>query len=115
MVNEQIDGLKINPSKLKEQCATIAQNYDYENASYVLLADRISLLCEQEDLSGNAIAGLKTHMCNYKIVLEALCYANELDKCDINTLNSILDSELGSDVLDGTEILANISQAEADY
>lgn len=43
------------------------------------------------------------------------CYANELDKYDINVLNSVLDSELGNDILDGTEILGKIAQAEKDY
>ena len=54
-------------------------------------------------------------MSNYKNVFDALCMANELDKYDINTLNLILDSELGSDILDGTEILCMIAQAESDY
>lgn len=115
MALEEIEGLKLNPIKLKEQCALIAQNYDYENASYVLLADRINQLCHADELRSNAIIGFKSQMSNYKAVFDALCYANELDKYDINKLNSILDSELGSDILDGTEILGKIAQAEADY
>lgn len=111
----EIDGKIINRVKLKEQCALIAQNYDYQNASYILLSDRINLLCQESGLKGNAITGFKFQMSNYKSVFDALCYANELDKHDINTLNEILDSELGSDILDGTEILYNIKQAEADY
>lgn len=111
----EIDGKIINPVKLKEQCAQIAQNYDYQNASYILLSDRVNLLCQESGLKGNAITGFKLQMSNYKSVFEALCYANELDKHDINTLSQILDSELGSDILDGTEILYNIKQAEADY
>lgn len=111
----EIDGKVINPVKLKEQCALITQNYDYQNASYILLSDRVNLLCQESGLKGNAITGFKFQMSNYKSVFDALCYANELDKHDINTLNEILDSELGSDILDGTEILYNIKQAEADY
>lgn len=111
----EIDGKIINPVKLKEQCARIAQNYDYQNASYILLSDRVNLLCQESGLKGNAITGFKLQMSNYKSVFDALCYANELDKHDINTLSQILDSELGSDILDGTEILYNIKQAEADY
>lgn len=111
----EIDGKIINPVKLKEQCARITQNYDYQNASYILLSDRVNLLCQESGLKGNAITGFKLQMSNYKSVFDALCYANELDKHDINTLNEILDSELGSDILDGTEILSNIKQAEADY
>lgn len=111
----EIDGKIINPVKLKEQCAQIAQNYDYQNASYILLSDRVNLLCQESGLKGNAITGFKLQMSNYKSVFDALCYANELDKHDINTLNEILDSKLGSDILDGTEILYNIKQAEADY
>lgn len=111
----EIDGKIINPVKLKEQCARITQNYDYQNASYILLSDRVNLLCQESGLKGNAIAGFKLQMSNYKSVFDALCYANELDKHDINTLSEILDSELGSDILDGTEILYNIKQAEADY
>lgn len=111
----EIDGKIINRVKLKEQCALIAQNYDYQNASYILLSDRVNLLCQESGLKGNAITGFKFQMSNYKSVFDALCYANELDKHDINTLNEILDSELGSDILDGTEILYNIKQAEADY
>lgn len=111
----EIDGKIINPVKLKEQCALITQNYDYQNASYILLSDRVNLLCQESGLKGNAITGFKFQMSNYKSVFDALCYANELDKHDINMLNEILDSELGSDILDGTEILYNIKQAEADY
>ncbi len=111
---EEIDGIILNPVKLKEQCALIAQNYDYENASYVLLSDRVNRLCEEEELRSNAVMGFKSQISNYKSVFDALCYANELDKYDINRLNSILDSELGSDILDGTEILWEIKQAE-DY
>lgn len=111
----EIDGKIINPVKLKEQCVRIAQNYDYQNASYILLSDRVNLLCQESDLKGNAITGFKLQMSNYKSVFDALCYANELDKHDINTLSEILDSELGSDILDGTEIMYNIKQAEADY
>lgn len=112
---EEINGIILNPVKLKEQCALIAQNYDYENASYVLLSDRVNRLCEEEELRSNAITGFKSQMSNYKSVFDALCYANELDKYDIITLNSILDSELGSDILDGTEILWEIKQAEDYY
>lgn len=115
MALDEIDGLKINPIKLKEQCALIAQNYDYENALYVLLSDRVAQMCEEDELRGKAITGFKLHLSNYKSVFDALCYANELDKYDINTLISLLDSELGSDILDGTEILGKIEQAEADY
>lgn len=104
----EIDGKIINRVKLKEQCALIAQNYDYQNASYILLSDRVNLLCQESGLKGNAITGFKLQMSNYKSVFDTLCYANELDKHDINTLNEILDSELGSDILDGTEILYNI-------
>lgn len=111
----EIDGKIINPVKLKEQCALITQNYDYQNASYILLSDRVNMLCQENGLNGNAIAGFKSQMSNYKSVFDALCYANELDKHDINTLNAILDSELGSNILDGTEILDKIKQAEADY
>lgn len=111
----EIDGKIINPVKLKEQCTRITQNYDYQNASYILLSDRVNLLCQESGLKGNAITGFKLQMSNYKSVFDALCYANELDKHDINTLSEILDSELGSDILDGTEILYNIKQAEADY
>ncbi|MCM1084192.1 MAG: hypothetical protein NC393_14730 [Clostridium sp.] len=110
-----IDGMIINPVKLKEQCALITQNYDYQNASYILLSNRINMLCEEDGLKGNAIAGFQLQMSNYKAVFDALCYANELDKYDSNTLIAVLDSELGSDILDGTEILEKIRQAEADY
>lgn len=110
-----IDGMIINAAKLKEQCALITQNYDYQNASYILLSNRINMLCEEDGLKGNAIAGFQLQMSNYKAVFDALCYANELDKYDSNTLNAVLDSELGSDILDGTEILEKIRQAEADY
>lgn len=114
MVLGEIDGIIINPVKLKEQCTLIAQNYDYENASYVLLSNCVNQLCEEDELRSNAITGFKSQMSNYKSVFDALCYANELDKYDINTLISILDSELGSDILDGTEILGKIAQAEGD-
>lgn len=114
MVLGEIDGVIINPVKLKEQCTLIAQNYDYENASYVLLSNCVNQLCEEDELRSSAITGFKSQMSNYKSVFDALCYANELDKYDINTLISILDSELGSDILDGTEILGNIAQAEGD-
>lgn len=110
-----IDGMIINPVKLKEQCALITQNYDYQNASYILLSNRINMLCEEDGLKSNAITGFQLQMSNYKAVFDALCYANELDKYDSNTLIAVLDSELGSDILDGTEILEKIRQAEADY
>ena len=71
----QIDGLKINPIKLKEQCTLIAQNYDYENALYVLLSDRVEQLCDEDKLSGKAITGFKLQMSNYKAIFDALCYA----------------------------------------
>lgn len=115
MAFEEIDGVILNPVKLREQCALIAQNYDYENASYVLLLDCVNQLCREDSLRGSAITGFKSQMSNYESVFDALCYANELDKYDINVLNSVLDSELGNDILDGTEILGKIAQAEKDY
>lgn len=102
MAIEEIDGLRINPTKLKEQCDSIMQNYDYENATYVLLSERVEQLYKEDELSSESIDGFKIHMINYKFVFEALCYANEIDKYDINNLYSIMDSELGDDVLDGT-------------
>lgn len=115
MAFEKIEGLRINSAKLKEQCALISQNYDYQNTSYVLLAKRVSQLCEQDDLRSNAINGFKFQMSNYKSVFDALCYANELDKNDISKLELILDTELSNGILDGTEILEKIKQANFDY
>lgn len=83
MALDEIDGLKINPIKLKEQCALIAQNYDYENALYVLLSDRVAQMCEEDELRGKAITGFKLHLSNYKSVFDALCYGNENTRCCI--------------------------------
>ena len=109
---EDIRGSKLNPSKLRALGKSIVPNYDYENATYVLISNRVSALCNESKLKGAALDGFKYQMSTYKAVLDGLCYANELDKYDISIVNSDLDAKLGDDILDGTEILDNKKAAE---
>ena len=111
---DYIPGKKIDPSMFCEYCDGIVQNLENQSSAYVLVSESVDTFCNNPAYKGNAISGFQNQMSGYVTVLGALCYANEQDRLDIQTIKDLL-STVEEDKLDGTEIVDNIKIAEKSY
>lgn len=80
MAYEEIDGVVIIKSEILEQIKSIKLGYTYQNDTYNLINNRILETCRSSSSKSTTLTGLYEHLLDYKTVLGALSYANELDE-----------------------------------
>ncbi len=103
-------------SSLKEQCKSIIQKLTYQNFVYDVLLRKIDNIVADSSLQGESLTNFKSHMSNYKSVLNAMRDANQYDINDCYSTIAFLESgkAFGENVLDGNFLFTKKREAESD-
>lgn len=95
-------GYYLDPVLTISRCDSYRSQLEKDNQSITTVRNAVNRFLDDGILKSVSVSGIKEHMLDYKVVLDALKYANDADISDCESLKSIVG--VTSKILDSDEI-----------